>query len=609
MKLDEILASWENRPEAFTGQKVDTATFIGPNSQAWESGAYQEALEMEKKGVSPKEIWQRTGSGRSIDGKWRQEISDDKATLKDIKKGDFISDLGQQIELSQGNSGIEGGGYNGLPVIKGMSIDSFINDQLGNIGNMAGGTEFALNEGTLGDTLQHDKLKDAYPGIMKSSMTFSPELKPRLMGRHHLNSPKWTDVGLDIANMSTIDEPKNPMRAQRWNDEFVRDRYNPNKSKYNIDDVTQVYDNMSIPNMTLFGTDKGKDVSREDIFDSILHENQHSIQEVEDFGMGHSGTIAKIFQNKQDSGLGKIKDYITEKGVDWDSLTQEDQRRLVYLMQPGEAEARATSRRMNLDDTQRRQNFPFEQTQGILADDFNTAPKDSYGYDVPIDVARDLWRHNNPNMPQAPLVIPGAKAGTPVNRPSRTSVEPEYRDPGIHGEPRPSHVPAPTNSPREPRKEYPQPEPHYAPPFMPTPTNIVDTPVDTGLPPLPEGSNVGPMDEPKYKQPEPHYSPPFMPPEEAITPPALLEPEEHGEGHDPIKPKDGFNWGKLLDGDMDIGQVWDAIPGTDIEDWKKKMPPVGEGVGGFMNEEEMTPEQFNKLMEEMLRNGKIRSNR
>ena len=68
MKLDEILASWENRPEAFTGQKVDTATFIGPNSQAWESGAYQEALKLEKKGVSPKEIWQRTGTGRSIDG-------------------------------------------------------------------------------------------------------------------------------------------------------------------------------------------------------------------------------------------------------------------------------------------------------------------------------------------------------------------------------------------------------------------------------------------------------------------------------------------------------------------------------------------------------------
>ena len=65
MKLDEILASWENRPEAFTGQKVDVATFIGPNSAAWQSGAYQQALEMEKKGVSPKDIWQRTGTGRN----------------------------------------------------------------------------------------------------------------------------------------------------------------------------------------------------------------------------------------------------------------------------------------------------------------------------------------------------------------------------------------------------------------------------------------------------------------------------------------------------------------------------------------------------------------
>ena len=586
MKLDEILASWENRPEAFTGQKVDTATFIGPNSQAWESGAYRQALEMEKKGVSPKEIWQRTGTGRSIDGKWRQEISDNEASLKDIKKGDFISDLGQQIELTSGKSGIDGGGYNGLPVTRGMSIDSFINDELGNIGKMAGGTQFALNEGTLGDTLKHDKLSDAYPGIMKSSMTFSPELRPRLMGRHDLNSPNWTDVALDIANMSTIDEPKNPMRAQRWKDEFVRDRYNPNKSQYNVDDVNKVYNNMSIPNMTLFGTDKGKNVGREDIFDTILHENQHSIQELEGFGLGHSGTIEKIFQNKQDSGLSKIKDYIKEKGVDWNSLPPEDQKRLVYLMQPGEAEARATSRRMNLNDTQRRQHFPFEQTQGILAADFGTVPEGSYGYDVPIDVAKDLWRHNNPNMPQAPTVLPGAKAGTPVNRPTvlpgakagtpvnrppRTSVEPEYRDPGIHGDPRPGYTPAPVDSPQEPREEYKQPEPHYAPPFMP---------------------------------PEP---------EEAITPPALLEPEDdghgHGEGHEPIKPTEGFNWGKLLDGDMDIGEVWDAIPGTDIEDWKKKMPPVGEGVGGFMNEEEMTQEQIDRLLQEMIRNGKIRSNR
>ena len=72
--------------------------------------------------------------------------------------------------------------------------------------------------------------------------------------------------------------------------------------------------------------------------------------------------------------------------------------------------------------------------------------------------------------------------------------------------------------------------------------------------------------------------------------------------------KHHFPGGKLFGGDMNIGEVWDAIPGTDIEDWKKKMPPVGEGVGGFMKEE-MTEEEFNQLLQEMLRNGKIRSNR
>ena len=352
---------------------------------------------------------------------------------------------------------------------------------------------------------------------------------------------------------------------------------------------------MSTPNMTLFGTDKGRNVSRENIFDTILHENQHSIQEVEGFGMGHSGTIEKIFQNKQDSGLGKIKDYITEKGVDWDSLTPEDQKRLVYLMQPGEAESRATSRRMNLNDTQRRQNFPFEQTQGILADDFGSAPKDSYGYDVPVDVARDLWRHNNPNMPQAPEVIPGAKAGTPVNRPRRPNPEP---------------VVEPYDQPIGPRVDVAPPEQE---PFMPTEPDFTKRPgyEDPTLPqPIGEDPYSKSIDEGTYINPDPPRIPiPTHYPEEAITPPALLEPEEHGEGHEPIKPKEGFDWGKLLDGDLDVGEVWDAIPGTDIEDWKKKMPPVGEGVGGFMNEEEMTPEQFNKLMEEMLRNGKIRSNR
>ena len=71
MKLDEIINSWENRPQAFTGQKTDVATFIGPNSESWDKGMYEEALKMEQSGYSPEHIWSKTGNGKGLDGEWR----------------------------------------------------------------------------------------------------------------------------------------------------------------------------------------------------------------------------------------------------------------------------------------------------------------------------------------------------------------------------------------------------------------------------------------------------------------------------------------------------------------------------------------------------------
>ena len=112
MKLEEILKnnnvvdSWENRPQAFTGQKVDEATFIGPNSAAWRSGAYEKALRLEEQGMSPEDIWRKTGTGRGIDKKWRQEISDNHAELtlpydekiRRINAGENVSDMGANYQ-------------------------------------------------------------------------------------------------------------------------------------------------------------------------------------------------------------------------------------------------------------------------------------------------------------------------------------------------------------------------------------------------------------------------------------------------------------------------------------------------------------------------------
>ena len=59
--------------------------FIGPKSSAWNKPAYERALEMEKAGARPSDIWRETMTARGLDKKWRQEIPDIGAVL-DISK-------------------------------------------------------------------------------------------------------------------------------------------------------------------------------------------------------------------------------------------------------------------------------------------------------------------------------------------------------------------------------------------------------------------------------------------------------------------------------------------------------------------------------------------
>jgi len=50
--------------------------FIGENSKTWNAGNAAKAVELEKAGVAPEEIWAATGTFRGPEGKLRQEISD-----------------------------------------------------------------------------------------------------------------------------------------------------------------------------------------------------------------------------------------------------------------------------------------------------------------------------------------------------------------------------------------------------------------------------------------------------------------------------------------------------------------------------------------------------
>jgi hypothetical protein len=55
--------------------------FIGPKSSAWNKAAYEKAVEMEKAGVRPADIWRETMTARGLDKNWRQEIPDTGAVL------------------------------------------------------------------------------------------------------------------------------------------------------------------------------------------------------------------------------------------------------------------------------------------------------------------------------------------------------------------------------------------------------------------------------------------------------------------------------------------------------------------------------------------------
>ena len=69
---------------------AEVGMFIGAGSKAFDKAMAFTATKLEKKGVSPQEIWKETGTVRGPDGMWRQEISDRPTTLKGEPYKDVI---------------------------------------------------------------------------------------------------------------------------------------------------------------------------------------------------------------------------------------------------------------------------------------------------------------------------------------------------------------------------------------------------------------------------------------------------------------------------------------------------------------------------------------
>jgi hypothetical protein len=135
-------------------QGTTSKIFIGSKSRAWDKDAAELAKKLDKKGESAEAIWEKTGTFKSPDGKWRQEISD------------------QNIELRSENIGLD---REGNPIF------------------------LPVTEGNASRVMAHPELYNAYPFLKKVNTEIG--IKPKTAG-----SAEYGDEGRFIEAYGPTDE-------------------------------------------------------------------------------------------------------------------------------------------------------------------------------------------------------------------------------------------------------------------------------------------------------------------------------------------------------------------------------------------------------------------
>jgi len=292
---------------------AEVGMFIGAGSKAFDKAMAFTASKLEKKGVSPQEIWKETGTVRGPDGQWRQEISDKEAFIKGNKPfEDVIMGAYDRGVLETGDQ---------------------------------------LYKTNVGDVMYHNTLKQAYPELMA--------IETQMMRK---GSNARGSLGTDKASNEQILSVK-------------------------------------------------KDLPPEEARSTMLHELQHAVQEKEGFAVGGNvDTMARLRSTIYDK-IGDLNSqmgsYVKAMDASTDPLEKaalkqqydaamEERMKLVpfaqiepmdaYRSLIGEAEARLTQTRRDLNSAQRKKFFPFE---------FQDKNLNPYGLDVPPNMLIHLDERGN----------------------------------------------------------------------------------------------------------------------------------------------------------------------------------------------------------------------
>ena len=343
------------QPSVFTGEKYDVATFIGKTSSSYNMGMESKAQEMEKAGVDPETIWNKTGTMRNYSNAWQQEIPDNEAQLTTgpASQTYAVDKDGEHVPRDPNHPE-----HPLMPIAR-------TNDNVTD-------TEYVEN-GNAG-VLDHPGLYNAYNGLGDAAVTY-----------------KATDNPNAFAGVTP--DPK------QFYEDDAEIFWNKKTNKWSsYDGIVKTHgkdyaDNLTAGDMTIHGSDvwfntftdpNTGDVDYaamgEELKRTMIHELQHSIQVKEGWTQGGNTESLKPF----------VRDMLPEAfdhkkaGFDTRDSYVNYMAYQVYKHQVGEVQSRLTENRMDLTAEERIQNYPYKQGK--------------YGLDVdPKDIALIQKKQNKYN--------------------------------------------------------------------------------------------------------------------------------------------------------------------------------------------------------------------
>lgn len=332
--------------------------FVGKGAKIWDAISAAKAKELADKGVDARQIWKETGTFRGPDGHWRQEIDDSGATFIDkFRKAtsqefdDFFKAKVTVKEVDDLKSAARQSGD--------FSIPKFYGDKPGLYDKYRSAKDTIskyerqfmnpseIKKGPLGNFLDHDKLDAAYPSLYDIPTTHN---KNHSGGAFFENMNELL-IGGTQEKSTTLHELQHAIQGKEgW---------------------ARGGSPESMPKIISELIDQGAAKAQK------LRSLAYRGDPLDPFDVVKPGALDKALDTEM--GVRRLKDWQARLNAFPDSYTNDAYRSLA-----GEAEARATQARMNMNAAQRREVFPLD------------------SYDVPLDELIVRWGGDGPAMSVAP---------------------------------------------------------------------------------------------------------------------------------------------------------------------------------------------------------------